>query len=191
MKRKLITLAMIGLATVVTTQAQDDKDDNHTVQINIPEVALLDLEGASGTAVTLSVAAPTEAGLAVDFSDAKDSSVWINYSSIVGSTTEPTRKVSVKITNGAVPGGMLLKVTAAADAGNGDGTVGSAAGQINLNTSDQDFITGIGSCFTGDGANNGHNLYYALELDPTAGSYANIDFDDATTLTILYTISNN
>lgn len=171
--------------------AQDDKDDDHTVQITIPEVAILDLEGASGTSVVLAVQAPTEAGLAVDFSNAKDSSVWINYTSIVGSVTEASRKVTAKITNGSVPGGMLLKVTAAADAGNGDGNLGASAGQISLSGADQDFITGIGSCYTGDGANNGHNLYYSLELDPTAGSYANIDFDDATTLTVLYTISNN
>jgi hypothetical protein len=191
MKRKLLAFAILGIASAYTAHAQDDKDDNHTVQISIPEVALLDLEGSAGTAVTLSVQAPTEAGLAVDFSNAKDSSVWVNYTSIVGSTTEPSRKVTVKITNGAVPGGMLLKVAAAADAGNGDGTLGSSAGQVSLSSTDQDFITGIGSCYTGDGANNGHNLYYSLELDPNAGSYANIDFDEATTLTILYTISNN
>ena len=184
-------MALLGFAFAFTATAQDDKDDDHTVQITIPEVAILDLEGASGTSVVLAVQAPTEAGLAVDFSDAKDSSVWVNYSSIVGSVTEASRKVSTKITNGSVPGGMLLKVTAAADAGNGDGTVGSSAAQVTLSASDQDFITGIGSCYTGDGASNGHNLYYSLELDPNAGSYANIDFDDATTLTILYTISNN
>lgn len=191
MKRKLFALALLGFAFAFTATAQDDKDDDHTVQVTIPEVAILDLEGASGTSVVLAVDAPTEAGLAVDFSDAKDSSVWVNYSSIVGSVTEASRKVTAKISNGNVPGGMLLKVTAAADAGNGDGTMGAAAGQVTLSASDQDFITGIGSCYTGDGAANGHNLYYSLELDPTAGSYANIDFDDATTLTILYTISNN
>ncbi|MCB0735355.1 MAG: hypothetical protein H6608_10865 [Flavobacteriales bacterium] len=191
MKRKLFALAILGMAFAFTTQAQDNETDDHTVQIEIPEVAILDLEASSSTSITLSVTAPTEAGLPVSFSDAKDSSVWINYSSIVGSTTEASRTVAAKISSGTVPGGMLLKVTAAADAGNGDGTVGSSAGQITLSSSDQTVVSSIGSCYTGDGASNGHNLYYSLELDPSAGSYANIDFDDATTLTILYTISNN
>ncbi|MBO6517862.1 MAG: hypothetical protein JJ975_15055, partial [Bacteroidia bacterium] len=96
-----------------------------------------------------------------------------------------------KISNNSVPGGMLLKVTAQSDAGNGDGKMGTSAGQITLTSSDQTVVNGIGSCYTGDGANNGHNLTYSLELDPTAGSYADIDFDEDVTLTITYTISNN
>lgn len=190
MKRKLVALAVLGTVFAINANAQDDKDDNHTVQINIPEVAILDLEGASGTAVVLSVEAPKEAGLAVDFSNAKDSSVWMNYSSIVGSKTEASREVSAKISNGSVPSGMLLKVTAAKDAGAGDGTVGASAGQITLDNKDQTVVSKIGSCYTGDGANKGHNMYYSLELDPKSGSYSKIDFDEATTLTILYTISN-
>lgn len=188
---KKFALALLGFAFAFTATAQDDKDDDHTVQINIPEVAILDLEGASGTSVVLAVEAPKEAGLAVDFSNAKDSSVWVNYSSIVGSQTEADREVSAKISNGKVPSGMLLKVTAAADAGNGDGTVGKSTGQITLANNDQTVIDKIGSCYTGDGANNGHNLYYSLELDTKNNSYEKIDFDEATTLTILYTISNN
>ena len=82
MKRKLFALALLGFAFAFTATAQDDKDDDHTVQITIPEVAILDLEGASGTSVVLAVQAPTEAGLAVDFSNAKDSSVWVNYSHV-------------------------------------------------------------------------------------------------------------
>ncbi|MBI1306515.1 MAG: hypothetical protein GC181_07870 [Bacteroidetes bacterium] len=193
MKRKLFALATLGVvfAFNFTASAQDDNDDDHTIQISIPEVAILDLEATSGTSVVLNVSAPSEAGLPVSFANAKDSSVWINYSSIVGSSTEASRNVSAKISGGSVPGGMLLKVTAANDAGNGDGKTGSSSGVITLSNTNQTVITGIGSCYTGNGANNGHNLYYSLELDPAAGSYANIDFDDATTLTIIYTISNN
>ncbi|MCB0734288.1 MAG: hypothetical protein H6608_08620 [Flavobacteriales bacterium] len=191
MKRKLFAMAILGVAFTTIANAQDNETDDHTVQIEIPEVAILDLEAKSSTSITLTVDAPTEAGLPVSFANAKDSSVWINYSSIVGSTTEASRTVSAKISSGTVPGGMLLKVTAAADAGNGDGTVGASAGQITLASKDQTVVAKIGSCYTGDGASNGHNLYYSLELDPTAGSYADIDFDDATTLTIMYTISNN
>jgi len=96
-----------------------------------------------------------------------------------------------KISSNDVPDGMLLKVTAAKDAGNGDGKKGSTAGQIILNSSDQTVVSGIGSCYTGDGSNNGHNLTYSLELDTKKGSYEKIDFDQDVVLTITYTISNN
>lgn len=187
MKRKLFALATLGVVFAFNANAQDDADDAHTVAISIPEVAILDLEGT--TAVSLSVDAPTEAGEAVDFSGATNNAIWVNYSSIVG-TSETSRTVAAKISNNAVPSGMLLKVTAGADAGNGDGTMGSSAGQITLSATDQTVISGIGSAYTADGASNGHNLTYALELDPTAGSYAQIDFDEDVTLTITYTISN-
>lgn len=188
MKRKLFALATLGVVFALNANAQDNGNDDHTVSISIPEVAILDLEGS--TSVSLSVDAPTEAGEAVDFSNAKDSSVWINYSSIVG-TSETSRNVSAQISNNSVPNGMLLKVTAASDAGNGDGTMGTSAGTVTLTSANQTVISGIGSCYTGDGANNGHNLAYSLELDPTAGSYADINFDQDVTLTITYTISNN
>ncbi|MFT4521087.1 MAG: hypothetical protein ACI8ZN_000011 [Bacteroidia bacterium] len=115
----------------------------------------------------------------------------MNYSSIVGSTTEANRTVSAKISAGSLPGRMELKVTdaAAADAGNGARTVGTSSAQVTLTTSNQTVVSAIGSCYTADGVSNGHNLYYSLDLD--SGNYADINFDDATTLTILYTISNN
>ena len=138
----------------------------------------------------LAVEAPTEAGVAVDFSNATNDDVWINYSSIVGKS-ENSRVVTAKISTNAVPDGMLLKVTAAKDAGSGDGTMGTSAGEVTLTSSDQKVVTGIGSCYTADGAGNGHNLQYALELDPAKGSYAKIDFDQDVKLEITYTISNN
>ena len=187
----LCALVFIGGITSQTLNAQDTNVKAHDVTINIPEVALLDIEPAASTAITLAPTAPTEAGSPLDFSGATNNSLWINYSSIIGSTTEATRKVSVAITSGTMPGGMLLKVKSGDDAGNGDGTVGSSVGAITLSTTAQDCITGIGSCYTNTPENNGHQLTYVLELNGAGGSYANLDFDDATTLTITYTLSDN
>ncbi|MBO6518147.1 MAG: hypothetical protein JJ975_16550 [Bacteroidia bacterium] len=187
---KIFALAALGVVFATTTNAQtDDADDNHTVAINIPEVAILDLESKSGTAISLAVEAPKEAGEAVDFSNAVNKDVWVNYSSIVGKT-ENSRDVSAKISKNDVPDGMLLKVTASADAGNGDGKMGTSSGEVTLSNKDQKVISGIGSCYTADGAGSGHNLKYALELDPAKKSYEKIDFDQDVTLTITYTISN-
>lgn len=189
--RIMFALLLIGGLSNQTLIAQDSNTEAHDVTINIPEVALLDIEPSASTAITLAPTAPTEAGSPIDFSSTTDNSLWINYSSIIGTTTEANRKVTVSITNGTVPGGMLLKVQAGSDAGNGDGTTGTAGGQLTLSGSSQDLITSIGSCYTNTPENNGHQLTYTLELDGTAGSYANLDFDDATTLTITYTLSDN
>ncbi len=171
------------------TFAQDTNVDAHDIVISIPEVALLDIEPSASTTINLGATAPTEAGAPLVFS-ATNTDLWLNYSSIVGSTTEPSRKVTVKISSGTLPGGTVLKVQAAADAGNGAGTVGTPTGEITLTATDQDFITGVGSCYTGTPENNGHQLTYSLELD-ASGNYSDLDFDDSSTVTITYTLSDN
>jgi len=55
--------------------AQDYVDDNHNIQVDIPEVALVDMKSSSGTEIILNIDAPTEAGLRINADNAKDSSV--------------------------------------------------------------------------------------------------------------------
>ena len=174
-----------------TLNAQDDADDTHTVGITIPEVAILDIESATSTTISLAPTEPTEAGLALDFSGATDNSLWLNYSSIVGSTSDASRTVTVKIQSGAVPTGLLLKVTAAGDNGSGDGAMGTSAAQLTLTGVAQSIITAIGSCYTGSPQLKGHQLTYVLELNAAAGSYASIDFDESNNVVLVYTISDN
>ncbi len=184
-------LLVAFLATSFAVNAQDDDDDVHDVVISIPEVALVDLEAASGTSINLGPTAPTEAGLPLDFSAQTNSDIWLNYSSIMSTANDPTRDISALISSGTLPSGMSIDVTAAGDAGNGDGTMGASAGAVTLSGVGQNVITGIGSSYTGDGVNNGHNLTYALALGLGAGAYALLDADDATTIQITYTISDN
>ena len=183
-------MSALFIAASFGLQAQDDDDDAHDIVIGVPAVALVDIEGASGTTINLGADAPTEAGLPVDFAaGASNSDLWINYSSIKDSANA-TRSIAAKISSGTLPAGMTLTVTAGADAGNGDGTVGSSAGAVSLTTSDQDVITGIGSAYTDDGASNGHNLTYGLAITTGAGNYALLDASNNTTIEITYTISD-
>lgn len=184
------TACLVFLMTPTLSNAQDDNDDVHNLLVTLPEVALLDLEAAVGTAITLSPNAPNEAGLAIDFSSEQNSDIWINYSSIVGSKTEPSRNISVQITSGTVPEGMLLSVVASKDAGLGDGTMGSPTAKLTVDQSAQDIITGVGSAYTGNGVTKGHQLTYSLTLDTQAGSYAKLDFDQSNTLGITYTLAD-
>ncbi len=190
MKKIQTILAVVLLSTFATQiSAQDKNADGHDVAVKIPEVALLDIEPANNS-ITLAPEAPTEAGEFLDFSNATDNSLWLNYSSVVGSTTEPARKVSVAITNGSVPKGMELYVSAA-KVSTGEGTMGTPVGKIKLDGTATDLVTAIGSCYTENGENYGHQLTYALQLSGDADAVASIDFDQANTLTITYTLTDD
>lgn len=185
LKFTILALAFGGFSAV----AQDTKTDKHTLDIKIPEVAILDLETkGSSSAITLEGVAPTEAGNALDFSKAFNSDLWINYSSIIGKTSDPSREVTVQITDGVVPSGLEISVEAGKDAGKGEGTVGTPVGKLTLSGAAQSIVTGVGSAYTGNGANAGHNLTYKMQL--VAGKYGALDFDQSGSITVTYTLSD-
>lgn len=189
---KKLNYAMFFVAvlfSVTSFFAQDTSSDTHTITISVPEVAIVDVEPSASKNLTLGFTAPDEAGDPLTNPD-DDTSLWLNYSSIK-SAADPTRTVSVKIN--ALLAGVDIKVTAAADAGNGDGTVGTPGSTLTLSASDQTLISGIGSCYTADGENNGHNLTYSVE----AGTSVAADYADllanavGSAVTVTYTISDN
>ena len=186
MKKTILTTALFSL-TLLAANAQDKSSDNHNVKFSIPEIALLDIEsGNKSNDITLTVEAPTEAG----------ESLWLNYTSIVNknkSSKDNNRNVAVKISNGTVPGGLNLNVQAQKASSDGKGDKGSPVGTtLTLSSNDQDIITGIGSCYTGNGDGKGHQLVYSLELAKDGDAFGELDNDlDNTEITITYTISDN
>ncbi|WP_139421836.1 hypothetical protein [Chryseobacterium mulctrae] len=192
MKKTTITLAM-SLATFTLSsnlQAQDINKDTHTITISVPEVALVDIEPAATKNIILGFTAPIEAGNPITPSTA-NSTLWLNYSSIK-SVADPTRTVSVSV-NALIPG-IDIHVTAAAATGFGGGLVGDPAAQLTLSATDQTIISGIGSAYTGNGVNNGHNLTYALAAGSGPGGvavYSELQAMANTTATVTYTISDN
>ena len=188
------TLATLTFALFVFTSAviaQDSDNDPHDMQLDVPSVAIVDLEAAAGTTIYMGPDAPTEAGQPVDFSTQVNTGIWLNYSSVKSSSQFPTRDIEVAITSGPLPNGVDLTVVAGAYSGSGDGTMGNPTGPVTLTSAPQVLINGIGSCYTGDGVNNGHNLTYSLSLSGGAGSYAALDADNSNTIQITYTISDN
>lgn len=192
MKKTTITLAM-SLATFTLSsnlQAQDINKDTHTITISVPEVALVDIEPAATKNIILGFPAPIEAGNPITPSTA-NSTLWLNYSSIK-SVADPTRTVSVSVNS--IISGIDIHVTAAAATGSGGGLVGEPAAQLTLSATDQIIISGIGSAYTGNGANNGHNLTYALAAGSGPGGvavYSDLQAMANTTATVTYTISDN
>jgi len=189
MKLQNLFIAAALLFATTAINAQDSNEDSHTVTIGIPNVALLDIESATGKAITLDAQAPTEAGEKVVFNQT-NSDLWINYSSIVGDKS--TREVSVQITGGDVPDGLELSVVAKADVKQGEGTTGSVAKDaIVLNDKKAaTIIEGVGSAYTGNGANKGHNLTYKIAQSKDDKAYSKLSFEQSQTLTITYTLSD-
>ncbi|RKT00804.1 hypothetical protein [Chryseobacterium defluvii] len=189
-KHKLSFLSLIALAFSIHMNAQDTNTDNHTIGITIPEVALVDIEPAASKNITMGFTAPTEAGLPITLTGTNNT-LWLNYSSIK-SVADATRTVSVKL-NALIPG-VDIKVTAAAASGSGAGTLGTPSAQLILSAADQTIVSGIGSAYTGDGVNNGHNLTYTLAPGSGSGSvasYADLEATTTAVATVTYTISDN
>lgn len=180
---KLLTALCFTLA-FVNANAQDSNSDIHTIGITIPAVALVDIEPAASKNVTMNFTAPIEAGLPLTAA-ANNDDLWLNYSFIPSASgIEATVAVKLDI---LIPG-LDINVTVAPHAGGGDGTMGTTAGTLTLTTSDQDIITTIGACYTGDGNTNGHNLTYALDVNGGTSNYANL-FAAVNSVTVTYTIS--
>lgn len=179
----LLTAGFMAIASMAF--AQDALTDNHTVTVGVPEVAILDIEPSASKNISLSFTAPTEAGNSL-VAPAANTSLWLNYSSIVASGTVK-RTITAEI--GAAITGIDLKLTAGAPA-NGVGDVGTAGSQITLSTTAQTILTGIGSCYTTDGVNNGSNLTYEVALPVSTTDYNSI-FISSTAVTVTYTITDD
>ena len=182
MKKLALLTAIITIISVNTFAVPADKaTEDHKVTISIPKVALLDLEGSKD--ITLKIDGPSEAGEAVSFANATNNDVWVNYSSIAEGNK--TRKVTVEISQD-VPSGVYLKVLASGYSGNGKGALGTAGSILTLKTTAQDIVTKVGSCYTGDGVDNGHNLTYSLALTADA-DYEKL-VEGNTEITVTYTL---
>ncbi|GAB3165449.1 hypothetical protein [Telluribacter humicola] len=184
----LVSLLSVSFFAFTANAQSDNNSANHNVAITIPEVALLDIESSTSTsAVTLAAKHSGEAGDPISFTGVSNSDLWLNYSSIV-STTNTARKITAQLT-GAVPAGVQLKVVAGSST-TGGGTRGTAAASgVVLSATPQDLINGIGSSYTDNGANKGHQLTYSLSLVDDA-NYANLRFDQTNTVQVTYTIIN-
>ncbi len=174
-------ITIISANTFAVVSPADKNTEDHKVTISVPKVALLDLEGTKD--ITLKIDGPKEAGEAVSFENASNSGIWVNYSSIA--EKNKTRKVTVELDKN-VPDGIYLKVLASSYTGSGKGAHGSASGKLTLTTTAQDIVTEVGSCYTGNGEDNGHNLTYSLELTSDA-DYAKL-LEGDTEITVTYTL---
>lgn len=169
-----------------TAYSQDVASADHNITISVDEVFIMDIESSGSIDIDMGLTSPDEAGAPME--STPNSSLWINYTSVLEDVGSESRNITAQ-TSAATPG-YILKVIAAADAGNGEGTTGTPTGEVTLsNTMAQNIIESIGSAYTGDGASNGHNLTYTLESQGT-GDFSNLQASTGQTITVTYTITN-
>ncbi|HOI49144.1 MAG TPA: hypothetical protein PK167_07560 [Prolixibacteraceae bacterium] len=157
---------------------------DHTVTLKVPSVAMVDLAG-SNLNFDLEATAPQFAGEAIGVS-ATNSNAWLNYSSVI--TENNTRSVKAQL-SASLPAGISLKVNAAADNGKGNGQIGTSTGVQTLSDSQAKVVVNnIGSCYTGKGSENGHQLTYTLELNHSG--YATLR-EASHAVKVTYTISED
>ncbi|MBS3992592.1 MAG: hypothetical protein KGZ87_02630 [Bacteroidetes bacterium] len=177
---------MIACQTIIYAQHTD-----HNVSIVVPEVALLSIQNSTNQHTLDIVPIINEAGEDISFTTSK-SEIWINYTSIIGSKTEPSRSVFMQITEGSMPSGLDLIMAISNDAGLGNGKMGipvkSAAISSNQPTQ---IIDNIGSGYTGAGFNKGHQVVYAVQKNSQYNNFWLADKSTTTTLQITYTLSDN
>ncbi len=183
---KLLFLATVLFVFHSNTFSQPDlpTHENEAIDVFTYELEAMRILDIEGTAPSLHLIQPTEAGSAV--SNVSVDLSWINYTSIVAEGL--ANKITVVLSN-LPPNFTTLKVEASVHTGTGDGIFGTKSTQLTLvsTSAAQDIITAIGSCWTGDGIANGHKLTYTWGITPGV-------YEDATSIaassdvTIMYTI---
>lgn len=169
--RSLLLLVSFILSGVVYSQT--------TVSMTLPTVTLMDIEPTGN--FTLNFTAPTEAGNPLG-NPTPNTSKWVNYTSAIA-PGGLTRKITASVNK--IIDGVNIRLQAAAASGSGGGVLGTSSGQVTLTTTPVTIISGIGGAFTGNGANNGHNLTISL----TTNTYANLLAQANTAIVIVYTIT--
>ena len=173
--KKILVILFINLTLTAFSQ------NSVNVSITVPNIALMDI-APNNTAFSLNLVAPTEAGNAVSISPT-NSTKWVNFSSAV--VTGITRKITAQL-SGTLPQGLNLKLVVSNYAGSGAGALGTSAGTLVLSSTAQIIINNIGGAFTADGASNGYNLNYSLEIADFA-----LLVGQTKTFSVIYTLSDN
>lgn len=180
-------IALLGMSFGASAQTVDNTDD-HTVTVIVPDVALLDIE-TTGPAkgFSLEFLKPTEEGNGLT-APASNSTTWLNYSSIVKPTTASTGR-DISVSASVLVPGVDIKVLAATGVmTTGAGLAGTPTSQVTLTTGNLPIITGVKSCYTGDGNAAGHKVTY----DASVANFAALVSNGAgTAVTVTYTLADN
>jgi hypothetical protein len=180
----ILTILLLFSSTNIYSQSSVA---GHDVRISIPKVALLNLISNNSEDLRIDLGAPNKAGNRL-LSENFDKVFWVNYSSVLNKSNQKRKIVAVM--KNQLPKGILLKVQAYNATGGGVGNLGNPTNEVILSNNPSDIITGIGSCYTGQGIENGHFLKYSIEFDKTSEDYA-LYSGKSYRLDIVYTLTDD
>lgn len=149
-----------------------------TLSLALPDIAYISL-APDNSAFNLIGTSYPQAGGGVSFN--YNILKFINFTSAVGSGV--TRTIRAQITSGSIPSGMSLKLTITPATGM-MGSPGTNVSSINLSSSQQVIISGIGGSYTGLGSGYGYNLKFELVIS----DYSQLRAGN-TSLSITFTIT--
>ena len=171
------SLLILGLIAATGVFAQSDF---HTVSVNIPEIALLAIDGGNVTLAVQEPATPGDPG-----TGDSDATTRLFYTSLVPSGG--FKKITAGASGALVPGGTSITVDATSISATGNG--GTAVGAVTFAAmlgGAQDFVTGIESAFTGiNPASDGAVLTYTLSF----ADYTALRATGPALFTVTYTIT--
>ncbi len=180
MKYKLIIFTLFIL--LITNWGFSQTQTMHDLYFTIPEIAILDIEPNTND-IILDFNAPIEAGDQLE--ELSDNTKWLNYTSTV-TKSGLLKNITAQIVSSIQIPGFKLELIVSNYSGGGMGVLGTPVGIIDLTTTAQTIITGIGGCYTNTGANSGHRLEYNASIN----DYSIFEISATPTIDIIYTISN-
>ena len=183
-KLLVISIALFGTLLSFNAMGQTTNTSVNTLNLGLQEVSMIH---GSTNPVNLTLT-PQSAGLAVKPS-VSDSTARVLVSSVV--TGANTRTMSVVFT-GELPGGTYLTLQARDPNGNFVGTAGTMGSLATYSTSGgaaQDIISGIGTCYSGTGSDDGFKLLYTFGISATTENYGDIRAVGGQSVTATFTLT--
>ncbi len=184
---KTLTVLILFFTAFSTKPVLAQTDEGQiNVYFSIPEIALIDIESNSGNDINFTIMPSNVSGGSVVINETSEEKLWINYSSALANS-KTSRSIVAEIAQGDLPEGITLYLKASSYSGSGGGELGQPTSKVQLSAQPLSIITGVGSCFTGDGVNNGHLLTFSVEVE----DYSLLKANEQSFFTVLYTITDN
>ena len=180
---KNLIIWVIALLIAVPVFSQSESIVN--VRFSVPEIAVVDIEPELNN-IAFSVDASSDPGGKPVVQQVSGEPIWINYSSAIRKNGNK-RSITAQISDSDVPDGISFYIDASPATAFGSTNQGISAGKVLISTMPKPIITGIGSCYTGDGVNMGHEIKYSIDIS----DFTKIETVGDQVFTVLYTITDN
>jgi len=179
---KYIGLIFLLMGTIPLYSQTQDGSVN--VRFSVPEIAVVDIEPAYNN-IEFSVTASASPGGEPVVKQVSGESIWLNYSSAIRGNGNK-RSINAQLAGSNIPDGISFFIEASAPSALGSANQGTSAGKVKISEEPRPIITGIGSCFTGDGVNMGHELTYSVEIT----DFNKVRSETDQVFTVVYTITD-